>query len=179
MHKHGLLVVLILSCQSIIAQKVIGFSSEWNDMLTEWNIICVQEEDDGRLIMRNPDYPLDWDIEWADKYGTIKQLFEGKREKWVLRLGNDYLEFKPRWPGQRREWKLTDHTHTLYFKSKWANIPDEWNGGQENLGYFDMQTDQTGDIRDWEIDDDLVDGISPSFKMAMLFIAIHSVAIQQ
>lgn len=166
------------------SQTISTVSSRWSDSFVEWDIYAPAQTDDedaeeplyGELKLRwlniRDDFS-EWTYELGGKRGTIRQKWKSDPSQWELRTyEGDVITMKAPWSNDVTEWRVTDNTLTLTLKSRWTNQFDEWLVEDNNRGRFYVYTLQSGDPRDWAIEDNLNDEVSEPMKMALIFLVL-------
>ncbi len=170
---------------NVFAQTISTVSSRWSDSFVEWAIFSPSEDETadeleevlyGELKLRwlnlKDDFS-EWTYELGGKRGTIRQKWQNAPTQWELRTyEGDVISMKAPWSNDISEWRVTDNTLSLTLKSRWTNQFDEWLVEDPNRGKFYLYTLQTGDPRDWAIEDQLNEEISEPMKMALIFLVI-------
>jgi hypothetical protein len=175
MRKFLFLLVLTFFGESLQAQFIVGFETNWSDSFVEWTLFEEEEDNDGFLRLRwltQEDW-TEWEYRIMDSFGQIKQRFKGDQNEWELRGDGQIVTMRTLFRGNFREWRITDNSKTLRFKTKFGNLSDEWILDNSRNGIFDVYTNFEGDPRAWTIADELDEDISFEMKMAMIFISIY------
>ena len=96
--------------------------------------------------------------------------------QWELRtFDNEVVTMRASWNGDPTEWRVTNNAIALKLGSRWKNQFDEWLVDDPTYGQFYLYTFVEQDPRDWAIQDDLSDDITPAMKMALVFLTVfHS-----
>lgn len=164
------------------SQNLTDARTRWSDSFVEWLLFSTpdtagndepQPEETGKIALRWPNSNdfSEWDVEYDDLRGTIKQKWKNDPNRWELRAAGEAITIKTRWDNDFTEWKITDDTRTLYLKTRF-NSPDEWVTASSEFGRFYMYTLFRGDPRDWAIEDDLKPEISQTMRLAMVFVVL-------
>lgn len=187
-----------LYCAAAPAQSLhfSGVSSRWSDSFVEWELYAVDPADTtaaapaeeteeppepeefvaGELKLRwlnvRDDWS-EWDFLYEETRGTIRQKWKDDPNQWELRTYNgDIVTMRTAWPGDLKEWRVTDNSMALTLRSQWTNQLDEWLVDDRNRGRFYLYTYRERDPRDWVIEDNLTDEVSPAMKMAFIFLTV-------
>lgn len=184
------LIALVLLPFCLCAQQISSVSTRWSDSFVEWDIFALtqdtipeneeeetpQEAPIGELKLRwlnvRDDWS-EWDFELGDQSGTIRMKWKDDPTQWELRsYEGAIVSMRAAWSNDLTQWRITDNNVTLLLRSRWTNQLDEWLVEDSRHGTFHMHTFQQMDPRDWAIDDRLGAGISPSMRLAMIFIVL-------
>ena len=175
------------------AQRISSVSTRWSDSFVEWEVFALTrdslpaEEDEempdeervGELKLRWLNMREDWsewDFEIGDQRGTIRMKWKDDPTQWELRsYEGAIISMRAAWTNDPTQWRITDNDVSLLLRSRWTNQMDEWLVEDSQHGAFYMYTFQEMDPRDWAVDDRLGERISPSVRLAMIFIVLfHS-----
>ena len=201
-----LLVVLLLAAAHaalLPAQTLSSVSTRWGDSFVEWDIYAFDlsdtseeeagsdedaaDESDERVIggmqlrwLNVRDDWSEWDFELGEQRGTIKMKWKDDPTHWELRTyDGDVVTMRAAWANDPSQWRITNNSNTLTLRSRWTNQIDEWYVDDRTYGRLGIHTFRRGDPRDWAVEDELTDDISPAMKLAMVFVVIfHSVPKQ-
>lgn len=159
------------------AQGITGIGVVWSDDLREW-IFYARESEVGELKMRwrNQNDWREWDFRIGELAGTIEQKWRNNPNQWEVRCDNQIATARTSFQNNFREWRITDNNHQITLRTRYGNIADEWEVRSSNHGSFEMITTWEGDIRDWDIYDELNEDIPFSMRIALIFIVIYSTA---
>lgn len=179
-----LLILICLGFSTLgTTQTISTISSRWSNSFVEWDIFAAAENGDaaeeeayGELKLRwlnlKDDFS-EWTYELGGQRGTIRQKWKTDPTQWELRTyEGDIITMKAPWANDPTEWRVTDNTLSLTLKSRWTNQLDEWLVDDPRRGKFYLYTLQSGDPRDWAVEDNLNEEISEPMKMAMIFLVI-------
>lgn len=177
-----LIPILLSIALNSFSQTISTVSSRWSDSFVEWDIFSPadsEEEEEtlyGELKLRwlniRDDFS-EWTYELGGKRGTIRQKWKNDPTQWELRTyEGDVITMKAPWSNDATEWRVTDNSLSLTLKSRWTNQFDEWLVEDTRRGKFYLYTLQSGDPRDWAIEDNLNEEISEPMKMALIFLVI-------
>lgn len=108
-------IILFLGCILELSSQRIYYLSALiipgNDRIQSWKIYpdtLKRSEDEyltaeGEFKVRWPfqkDNDKEWEINFGDKAGSIRQRWNNKPYEWEMRLNGNYLYFSPKWPNQ-------------------------------------------------------------------------------
>jgi hypothetical protein len=161
--------------QTGFAQKIIGAETRYNNSFREWTLYTEDEELRGELRMRwtfQDDWTA-WDWSVGDVDATIEQKWPEDPNLWIIRCQGVMVNAKTAWPGEFRRWKLNDGKNQINWESKYENRKDEWEMDVSGDSPFLVHTYWEGDIREWEVVDELSADISEAMKVAMIFLSLH------
>lgn len=170
------LTTLLLST-GLSAQLFTGVGTKWSDDFIEWNLYTDldEEAETGEILMRwqmQRDW-TEWDFNVDETRGTIRQKWKGDPSQWEINGPNEIITARMLWKGDIREWRVTNNSITLTLKSRWGNNLNEWQLKGDRYGTFHLVTRWENDPREWEIFDDLDEKISPTMKIALVFLATY------
>lgn len=186
--------VLFFCCTATAAAqspRFSGVSSRWSDSFVEWDLYAfnpdtaaAQTKEEaapdeivvGELKLRwlnvRDDWS-EWDFIYEETRGTIRQKWKGDPNQWELRTyAGDIVTMRTAWPGDLKEWRVTDNSMALTLRSRWTNQLDEWLVDDHTRGRFYLYTYYQRDPRDWVIEDNLTEDVSPAMKMAFIFLTV-------
>lgn len=186
--------VLFCCCTATVAAQSPRFSgvgSRWSDSFVEWDLYAfnpdtaaAQTEEEaapaeivvGELKLRwlniRDDWS-EWDFIYEETRGTIRQKWKDDPNQWELRTyAGDIVTMRTAWPGDLKEWRVTDNSMALTLRSRWTNQLDEWLVDDHARGRFYLYTYYQRDPRDWVIEDNLTEDVSPAMKMAFIFLTV-------
>lgn len=164
--------ILLLGLTSINAQEIIGMSTRYDDSFKAWDIYDDTDASIGEFVQRwqmNNDFS-EWDITFGDVHGNIRQKWKDDFNRWELRLNGETITMKILYNNDVNKWVITDNNTSLDYTTKRYNDASHWIATSKEHGTFEVVIYNEGDPRDWEVFDELSDDISPSFRMAMLFV---------
>ncbi len=178
---------LFLLNSQLFGQPLTEVHTRWSDSFAEWRLFTTPEpttddpdpqpEEICSLKTRWPDLDRwnEWDLDCDGGRATIRQKWNDDPEFWELRMSGELVTIKTRWRGDLSEWKISDDHNQIYLKTRY-NSPEEWLAQDRDLGRFYMYTLYRGDLRDWAIDDQLADDISPAMRLAAVFTVLYNSA---
>lgn len=195
-----LLLFLLLPNLLFAQSEMRTLRSAWSDSFVEWEAYCavsldsvtldsiyladpeeyeelqLEEELCGKINLRwiqREDW-TQWDYEWGDASGSIRQKWRNDPNQWEVRsYEGDIISIRQQWPNDPTRWTVTDNEHSFILKSRWTSQLDEWlvDGGSQGRFYF--YTLAEGDPRDWAIEDSMTEDISPAMRIAFIFMATY------
>ncbi|HNE29092.1 MAG: hypothetical protein U0U46_11220 [Saprospiraceae bacterium] len=192
-----LFVFLAMSVAALLGaqqQHLSGVSSRWSDSFVEWEIYAVSADTSAAEEDEESDYPdeetvgelklrwlnlrddwTDWDFQYGELRGTIRQKWKDDLNQWELRTYNgDVITMRTAWANDFKEWRVTDNSMSLNLRSRWTNQLDEWLVDDPNRGRFYLYTLRERDPRDWAIEDNLDESVTPAMKMALIFLTVFN-----
>ena len=187
--------LLIASCwlaEAVQAQTLSSVSTRWSDSFVEWEIYAVMPQDTAATDPEDSESPeeelygefklrwlnvrddfSEWDYQLGDERGTIRQKWKDDPSQWELRsYDGNVVTMRAMWSNDLTEWRVTDNSVTLNLKSIWKNQFDEWLVDDATRGKFYLYTLAERDPRDWAIEDSLDATVTPSMKMALVFLTV-------
>lgn len=167
--------VLIATSSWAQVPALYSMHTQWDDNITQWDILTVDEEQSGTLEMvwAALNRIDEWELSFEGVYGKIKLKPIGNKEQWELRIGNEVVTIRQQWPNDLTEWRITDNSTTIDFKAPDRSDPFNWQLKQsDRYGKFHMYSEYEGDLRDWVILDELDPSFNFAIKMAMVFVPI-------
>lgn len=178
------------------AQQLSSVSTRWSDSFVEWDIFAYETDSTGTVLLdEDTEEPLEykagglqlrwlnlrddwseWDYELGDERGTIKMKWKDDPTQWELRsYDGNIVTMRASWANDPTEWRITNNAFSLTLRSRWTNQLDEWSVQDANRGNIKLYTFRRQDPRDWAIEDQLVDEVSNSMRLAIIFIVLfHS-----
>jgi hypothetical protein len=173
-HSISLFLLTFLIAGNTGAQVLTGIATQWNDSFREWEIYSEEEDINGDLTLRwrTGDDWTEWQYQFGDHYGTIKQKWSNDPSQWEIRGDNQLVTMRAIWKGDFRHWRISGPDSQFDFECNYGNTWDEWKL-KHSEDYFIIYTNWTGDPREWIIEEDLDDSYSFTEKMAMAFLAIY------
>ncbi|MEZ5041153.1 MAG: hypothetical protein R2828_14750 [Saprospiraceae bacterium] len=164
----------LLFTSASYGQYLAGLVAVWNDKMDEWEIFT-EDEEEGELKVKwalKGDW-TEWDYRLGNEVGTIKQKWRDNPNQWEIRGDGEIVTAQTMWNNDFREWRISDGNHQLKLRQKYNNIIDEWTAESQELGLFEMFAQWEGDPREWNIRDELDEGLSFPMKMALVFIVVY------
>ena len=174
MHLLSYLCLLIPGCLS--AQTYLaGFQSAWSDEWHEWTLYGEQEDEEGTLQLRFPSRGdwTQWTYRLDDRSGTIQTKWPDRLDEWELRGNGQVVTARALWRNDPREWRISDGTRQYTFKTRYGNRWDEWELRDETHGGFRVFTSFENDIREWVVEDELLEEIPFATRMMLVFVAMY------
>jgi hypothetical protein len=170
-------IAFLLCCYSNIAaqQIFIGVSTQYDDSFRGWRFAVDDEAFEGTLHQRwqMQNNWTEWDLEWANQNGYIRQKWKNDPSQWELRLDKDLVTMKTRWNQDTNEWIISDGNYELILSTRFSGQPQEWMVKKGKWGSFYIAMYYTDDPRDWEIEDNLKEEISDAMKIAISFVTFY------
>jgi hypothetical protein len=187
---------LLLSANCLKAHVLSGIESKWSDSYVEWDLYTLVPQDTTRAgtkqhdpeaepeEVRNGELKLrwltlkedwtDWEYQVGEERGNIKSKWKDDPSQWELRaFTGNIVTMRTAWSKDLTEWRVTDNSITLVLKTRYTNQLDDWSLRDSAHGTFRIYTQYRQDPRDWIIDDQLDASITPSMKMALVFLAVY------
>ena len=167
---------ILLFTLGVQAQLVTGIATYWDDSFKEWQIFTEDEDIQGTLQPRwiSRDDWSEWEWELADEQVSIKQAWRNDPTQWQIRsYDGDIVTCRAMWRNDLSKWKITNNSVSITLRPRWANNPNEWIVREKNYGQFTIYTNRENDPRDWHIQDELSEQITPNMKIALVFLAIY------
>jgi len=168
--------MLLLACLPCWADaQLMGADTRWNDSFREWILYGPEGEEIGRLYLRWPfqDNWLDWVIEAGEYSGQARQKWPGNPNAWEIRYANEVITARTVYPGDPTQWRIISPGSQLTFQARHPAFREEWNLRDDSRGQFQVYTLYEGDPRQWNVDDRTDETISPTMKLAMLFLVLY------
>lgn len=157
-----------------------GIGTKWSDSFVEWEIFFADESDDseyrGELKMKWPQQEdwTEWSYDWADQWGEIRLVWKNDPSRWQISGGGENVTARRMWKEDDREWRVTDNSISLTFKTKWGNNRTQWLVRETTYGTFRILMNYGDDPREWIIYDNFDERVSPTLRMALVFLAIYN-----
>ena len=157
------------------SQYLAGLATRWDNSFSEWTIYVQEDENlQGEITMRWPQKGdwSEWDYRMGDLSGAIKVKWKEDANLWEVRGDNQIVTIKTVFRDDWKQWEVKSGDLRLDVKSKWSNILEEWSASSDRWGQIQMFTAWEGDLRDWVIEDQLVEEVSLPVKIALVFIPV-------
>ena len=169
------LAFLILFWGNVNAQIITAIATNWSDDFRDWTIYTDEEDVEGSLTMRwqqQMDW-TEWDYRLGEESGTIKLKWKNDPSQWEIRGGGEIITARMVWNNDIHEWRISDGTTRLTLKALYNNNLNDWEikESKEN-GTFQLYMEWQNDPREWTIADELNEGLSIHFKIAIAFVAL-------
>ena len=162
----------------LAAQTFFGFATEWSDDLSQWEVFYLDQEGDeqvGRLELR---WPLkgdwtEWKFELGELEGSIDVRWRNNPAEWELRSDDLTISARSVWANDISSWRISGGNNQIVLESRYGNTRESWQLRSSQFGSFNLQTSWEGDIREWEIQDELDEAIHPELKILCMFLVIY------
>ena len=146
------ILLLALSCNSLWAQNFYYATSRYDDRLTEWMIYDTLDQEMATLEYAGlpSDAFRSWNFRLQDRPGSVKLRWRENPNEWDLRRDQHLLSIKPVWPGQLEEWLISDGNNFFHLKLRKEYEGLRWelvNTSNDLLAY--VINDYSYDPRDW------------------------------
>ncbi|MFZ4634206.1 MAG: hypothetical protein ACOYNO_08385 [Saprospiraceae bacterium] len=188
-----LLLLLFALCPLFAGgQELSSVRTRWGNAFVEWDIFAYAptdgpleegedppEEPFGEMKLRwlnlRDDFS-EWEFQLGELRGTIRMPWKDDPTQWELRtFDNEVVTMRAAWSGDPTEWRVTNNAIALKLGSRWKNQLDEWVVDDPSYGRFYLYTFTEQDPRDWAIQDELSDEITPAMKVGLIFLTVfHS-----
>lgn len=170
------LVFLVSNVNIVFAQDILGLSSRFDDILTEWTIYYDNNgnEGQGSLFIKNPQahVPDRWVFSFDEFEGVIKQNFPGDHNHWILETKNERIHIRTIWTDNFCDWKISNREISVDFSCLYAGDFQTWEMRNHRMGELEISMSMLNDPRDWRLDYKVIDQITPMIQLAMLFAAV-------
>ncbi len=177
----GLLSILLLSLlfsTPVCGQRLLSFSSKWNNQLNEWEFETDQSATAGEIRMQwtiQNDW-TDWNISMENESGRLRLKWKDNPNEWELRLGGEIVTIRTAWRDKYQEWVVTSDSGRFTIRTVYGNTLEAWETLNKTDNYFGLYTSWEGDPRKWTVVDEMKEEVSMPTKLAVAFIAIlHSI----
>ena len=171
-----LLVLGLFVLQSVDAQTIESFHSEWDDRFSEWNIAFFDEEDAGSMSLkwRLRDDWTGWNFELLEKSGQIRLKWSDDPNLWELICEGQVVTARSKRRNDFLERRVSDGNHQLTFWSRFRNDMSEWElRDTMTFGDFRIYMEWQGDPRDWIVIDETNGALSQEIRLMCSFLAIY------
>lgn len=168
-------VFLLVFAPVFSSAQLTAADTRWNDSFREWVLYGPEEREIGQLYLRSPfdDNWLDWVIELGEYTGQARQKWPGKPDAWEIRYANEVITARTVFPGDPTQWRIISPQTQLTFTARHPNLREEWLLRDDRYGRFSVYTLYEGDPRQWNVEDQTGERISPAMKITLLFIALY------
>lgn len=173
----GIALLFLASCiNQAIAQDILGLSSRFDDVLTEWTIYFNDngEEGQGRLYVQNRLARVHdrWSFSFGEFEGTIRQSFPGDHNHWILETKNERIHIRTIWRDNFCDWKISNQQISVDFSCVYTGDFQAWEMRNHRMGELEILMSTLNDPRDWEMNYHVIEQITPTLQLAMLFAAV-------
>lgn len=168
-------VFLILGSTLLQAQYLSGFSSRFDNDLSEWLVYPESEEYpecELRSRWRIQQDPTEWDFRMGEIFGTIRAKWRDKLDEWEVIGDNRIVRIRMVWPNDPREWRIESETGEYVIRMEYNNPGSDWIVEMNREVVFRCRTVYQYDIRDWIIEDDLPEEEHFNTRIALVFATI-------
>ncbi len=159
-------------------QKLLSFSTKWNDKLNEWEFETDENRNAGEIRMQwtiNNDW-TDWNVQFDNDSGRLRLKWQDNPNEWELRMGGEFITLRTAWRGRFNEWTIDSDSGRHTIKTVYGNSLEAWETRNQTDNYLGIYTTWEGDLRKWTVVDDMKEDVSMGTKLAMAFISIlHSI----
>lgn len=169
------LTLFTLSSSNLIQAQdaLLGFYSVYSDSFREW-IVPFDEEGEGEIRLK---WPLkndwtQWEISIGEYYGNVKQRWSNQADQWEAKINGQIIDIKTIYPRDRRSWRFKMNGQTADFKMIYNNSVENWSLEINEQNYFEIYTVNLGDLRVWQIEDQL-QSIPIEMKIAAMVLCIY------
>jgi len=178
--------IRVLSCLMVFlalfipvnGQRLISFSSKWNNQLNEWEFETDKDTNAGEVSMQwimNSDW-TDWKVTLGNETGRLKLKWPDNSNEWELRIGGEIITIRTAWRDRFNEWVVTSDQGRFTIRTVHGNSLEAWETLNRTDNYIGFYTSWEGDPRKWTIVDEMKEGVSVYTKIALVFIPIlHSI----
>ena len=164
---------MVLWSSCIIAQKIIGISTQYDDRFDKWVIVTDNSDLEGTIEATWAalgDF-TEWQYNIGDQSGIIRIRQKTNSDVWELLGGGEIVEARTIFPGERDRWQMQNGKHRVDAKMYQRN-PEQWliqYKGEEIFFY----TYREYDLRDWIVENNA--SFSIPMQLALTFIPILQV----
>lgn len=159
-------------------QRLISFSSKWNNQLNEWEFETDENPNAGEVRMQwtiNNDW-TDWSIRLGDETGRLKFKWPDNPNEWELRMGGQIITIRTAWRDRFNEWVVSSDEGRFTIRTVYGNSLEAWETLNRTDNYMGFYTSWEGDPRNWTVVDEMKEEVSIYTKIALTFIPIlHSI----
>lgn len=172
-----LFTIFLMSISFCFGQsEFLGLSAQWDDRLDAWEVLYYDPEGEENAIELSQVWPLrtdweSWRLQGDDITGDISTQWRGDLTRWNIKIGEERLEIRQRWRNAPNQWEIVSDRGRSLLRTQLTNNANVWICSLEE-GDFAMYTMYDGDPRDWVIEDYIIDSLSDTEKLAMIFIAL-------
>lgn len=171
-----ILMITVLCCAmgaSLVAQKVIGISTQYDDRFDKWIIITDVEGLEGSIEATWAtlgDF-TEWRYNLGDQSGIIRMRQKSDPNVWEVMGGGYIIEARTIFPGEFDHWQMQGGRKRVDVEIYRQN-PEQWlaESGQEEIYFY---TYQEYDLRDWVVENKA--SFSLPMQLALIFIPILQV----
>ena len=160
---------------TIWGQNLYSLHTEWDDNIQQWEIIANEGEIEGEIEMtwRMRNDITEWSYRIDGKRGSIQQKWDNNRNNWELRSGSEIVNISTVWAGDFSTFRISNGDVSIRVeRANFQNDPIEWVISSEKEGRFLWYNENSGDLRDWIIIDELSVGIPFEIKLAAVFVTV-------
>lgn len=171
-------ILLLWSSTSLLCGQdtFLSMHSVWDDLLTEWEIIVLDESDKENVITIEPRWPLrndlqEWRVNLPEGIATISTKWRNDFTRWEMRINSEIYDISQKWRDDPNVWEIRNHGRRIQVETY---IRDDANVWEVSLpaGSFFFYTEYRNDPRDWIIETEGLVDLSNDQMLAALFIGM-------
>lgn len=162
------------------AQHILSLNTEWDDSLRDWKIESDSTDFSGELYFRfsNDVIPRFWDYRTGELAGSIKATWDDNPNDWVLDGMNIDAQAKTTWRGQFQRWNVDIAGQRIIWELTSDSDGLFWEIKDKSNGSFFMYMEWEDDMRDWIIEDYLVEDFPYEGKVFLVFLGMFSYMVK-
>ena len=174
LHIPGLfLFYLIFYSQTLMAQKVIGLSTKYDDQFDKWIIVTDSTGLEGSIeaTWASLDDFSEWQYALGDQTGIIRMRHKDNPNVWEVMGGGEIIQARTVFPGEYDHWQMMGGRYSVDVET-YRRDPEQWLAEYKKEQIY-FYTYRERDLRDWVVENEA--SFSLPMQLALIYIPVLQV----
>lgn len=168
-----LCILLSFLSPTLLAQKVIGLSTKYDDRFDKWIIVTDSTGLEGSIEATWAslnDY-TEWQYALGDQTGIIRMRNKDNPNMWEVMGGGEIIHARTVFPGEYNHWQMQGGRYSVDVEM-YRRDPEQWLADYKKEQIF-FYTYRERDLRDWVVENEA--SFSLPMQLALIYIPVLQV----